>query len=271
MLESQSNSRYALADLIRVMARLRDPNGGCPWDLKQDFRSIAPYTIEEAYEVADAIDRGDMKDLREELGDLLLQPIYHAQMAAEAGLFNIEDVIHDITAKMISRHPHVFGDAAASTPADVNKIWDERKKAEGGCGADAKRDDSALEGVARGLPALMRAQKLLKKAAKTGFEWEKPAHALDKLEEEIAEMREALQSGAVEKMKDEFGDLLFVLVNFGRMLELDAEESLRQCNAKFERRFRGLERDIRSAGKTLEDVSLKEMEDAWRVQKKKEK
>lgn len=260
----KTSGTYTIKDLIEVMRRLRDPDGGCPWDKEQDFKSIAPYTIEEAYEVADAIERGDMKDLREELGDLLLQPIYHAQMAAEQNTFTIHDVIHDITEKMISRHPHVFGDRAANSAEDVNKIWDERKKAE-------KTSDSALDGVTMGLPALLRAYKLQNKAAKTGFEWKDVGGVLDKLEEELAEMREALKTGTIEEKTDELGDLLFVMVNFGRMLGINAETALRQCNDKFERRFKGMETDIRATHQDMKNASLEQMEESWREQKKKEK
>ncbi len=246
------------------MAKLRDPNGGCPWDLEQDFKSIAPYTIEEAYEVADAIERGDMKDLREELGDLLLQPIYHAQMASESGLFDIIDVINDITEKMISRHPHVFGDQTAEKASDVDKIWDERKATE------KEQGDSALDGVAKALPALLRAQKLQKKAAKVGFEWTKPEHALDKLEEEIGELREALKNGTIAEKMDEFGDLLFVIANFGRMNGLDAETALRDCNNKFIKRFSGMEDDLKKQNKQMKDCTLPELESLWIEQKKKQ-
>jgi MazG family protein len=257
--------KHPIEDLIAVMAKLRDPNGGCPWDLEQDFKSIAPYTIEEAYEVADAIERDDMKDLREELGDLLLQPIYHAQMAAEAGLFDIEDVIKDVTAKMISRHPHVFGDAKAAKAEDVNQIWDERKSAE------KTEQGSVIDGVAKGLPALLRAYKLQKKAAKVGFEWAKPADVLDKLEEETAEFREALAKGTIEDKMEEFGDLLFVFVNFARMLGIDSETALRQCNDKFERRFKGMEADLKAQSLELKDATLDQMEEMWVRQKVKEK
>ena len=249
--------RYNLDDLIAVMAKLRDPDGGCPWDLAQDFASIAPYTIEEAYEVADAIDKGDMAHLREELGDLLLQPIYHAQMASEDGAFTIEDVIHDITAKMIHRHPHVFGDADAASPDDVNGIWDARKALE------KSGSGSALDGVPLNFPSLLRAQKLQKKAAKTGFEWPSTDQVLDKLVEEISELKDA-QSDA-EKL-DEFGDILFVLANYARMSGINAEEALRQCNAKFERRFKGMEADCDDLGR----LSLDEMTALWQQQKDKE-
>lgn len=258
---------HPIESLINVMAALRNPDGGCPWDLQQDFKSIAPYTIEEAYEVADAIDRNDMKDLREELGDLLLQPVYHAQMATEAGLFTIEDVINDVTEKMISRHPHVFGDKDAHTPEDVNEIWDQRKKAEKG----ELAGKSALDGVTKGLPALLRAQKLQKKAAKVGFEWPGPQQVLDKLEEELAEMREALASGTLEEKTDELGDLLFVLANLGRMLGINPETALRNCNNKFERRFKGLEKDLKLKSIDIEDASLEQMESGWNEQKRRER
>ena len=259
-----TTSKHPIEELIAVMRALRNPDGGCPWDLEQNFKTIAPYTIEEAYEVADAIDRSDMADLREELGDLLLQPIYHAQMAHEAGLFDINDVIRDITAKMISRHPHVFGDAKAANAEDVNKIWDNRKNLE-------KDNQSALDGIAKALPALLRAQKLQNKAAKVGFEWDSIDGVLDKLEEELAEMREAVKSGTPEEKAGELGDILFVLANFGRMLGINPEEALRQCNDKFERRFKGMENDIKVEGSDLKSSSLVYMEQMWNRQKEKEK
>ncbi len=256
---------YNINDLIKVMADLRAPDTGCPWDLEQDYKSIAPYTLEEAYEVVDAIDRGDMKDLRGELGDLLFQSIYHAQMASEGNYFDIHDVIHDITAKMISRHPHVFGDKTAASAADVDEIWEAQKSSE-------KPDNiSALDGVTRALPALLKAQKLQKKAAKVGFEWANASHVLDKLEEEIQEMREAIANKDKENQVEELGDILFLLANYGRMLGINSEEALRQCNNKFERRFKGLESDLKEQGSSVEKASLSEMENAWNEQKSKEK
>ncbi|MGB0719755.1 MAG: nucleoside triphosphate pyrophosphohydrolase [Bdellovibrionales bacterium] len=263
------NKKHNINDLIAVMEKLRDPDGGCPWDLEQDFKTIAPYTIEEAYEVADAIDRNDMENLREELGDLLLQPIYHTQIAAENGHFTIDDVIHDITAKMIHRHPHVFGDTQAHSAEDVNTLWDERKKLEKG--KEEHVDKSALDGVPLALPALLRAQKLQKKAAKTGFEWPSTDEALDKLQEEIRELRDAIQSGDPQNQTEEFGDILFVLANFGRMLGLNAEEALRQCNSKFEKRFKGMEDDFKASNKVISDASLDQMTQSWNDQKQKEK
>ena len=261
-----TKTNYTLQDLINVMAKLRDPNGGCPWDLEQNFKTIAPHTIEEAYEVAQAIDNNDMTNLQEELGDLLLQPIYHAQMASEAGHFDINDVINDITAKMIHRHPHVFGDTTANTANtanDVDAIWDQRKALE--TGKDTPQ--SALDGVPKALPAALRAQKLQKKAAKTGFEWPNTDTALEKLHEELAELKEAQAQNDQEHMLEEFGDILFVVINYGRMLGLNAEEALRQCNTKFEKRFKGMEDDFKAKNQTINDASLDEMLIAWNHQK----
>ena len=263
-----TEKRYDLQDLIEMMAALRNPNDGCPWDLEQDFKSIAPYTIEEAYEVADAIDRGDMADLREELGDLLLQPVYHAQMASEGGLFNLHDVIHDITAKMSSRHPHVFGDANAADAEAVNKIWDERKRLEN---IDKGASESALDGVTLGLPALLRAQKLQKKAAKVGFEWRSLDDVYRKIAEELAEFKEALEDGDREKISDELGDILLNVVNLARMNGVNAEEALRNANNKFKRRFNGIENDLKKENKRIEDASLDTMMHLWRIQKEKER
>lgn len=263
---AQNTIAHPIEKLIWVMACLRDPDGGCPWDLEQDFTSIAPYTIEEAYEVAEAINTGDRKALCEELGDLLLQSVYHAQMAAEEGSFDFEDVINGITEKMIHRHPHVFGDYDAKTAEDVNVLWDERKAME-----NEKGTESVLDDVPHALPALLRAEKLQKRAAKVGFEWPDLHGVLDKFEEEIAEMREALDSGAREQQLEEFGDLLFVLVNFGRMTGHSAENALRQCNDKFERRFKGMEETIKSKMGSLVGASLDQMEQEWQRQKIKEK
>lgn len=264
-----TEKKHNIHDLIKVMEDLREPDTGCPWDIEQDFKTIIPYTLEEAYEVADAVDRGSMPDLREELGDLLFQSIYHAQMASEAGHFDIHDVIHDVTAKMISRHPHVFGDLKASSAADVDKIWEIQKQAEKS--QDDGKPVSALDGVTEALPALLKAQKLQKKAAKVGFEWTNVSHVLDKLEEEIQEMRDAIANKDAENQQEELGDLLFLLANYGRMLGINSEEALRKCNNKFESRFRGLEQDIKDNGSCVTDASLHEMEEAWNRQKKLEK
>jgi MazG family protein len=253
--------------LLAVMARLRDPDGGCPWDLEQNFKTIAPYTIEEAYEVADAIEQDDMAALKDELGDLLLQVVYHAQMAQEAGHFNFDDVARGVTAKMIHRHPHVFGDAEAKSAGDVNILWEERKDKE----SKRQQAESILDDVTRTLPALMRAQKLQKRAARVGFEWDEPAKVLDKLEEETGEMRQALKDGRTAEIKDELGDLFFVLTNFGRMLDLDCEDVLRQGNSKFERRFKYIERELKLKNKAWADTNLDEMEALWQDAKKLEK
>ena len=259
----KQKTKHTLDDLIKVMAALRTPETGCPWDLEQDFSTIAPYTIEEAYEVADAIDRGDMKDLREELGDLLFQSVYHAQMASEQSEFDLHDVINDVTEKMITRHPHVFGDKDAHSPDDVDEIWDAQKAKE------KTEQESVLDGVTAALPALLKAQKLQKRAAKVGFEWPDATHVLDKLEEEIAEMRDAIANNDTENQMEELGDILFLLANYGRMLGINSEEALRQCNAKFERRFRGVEQDLKSQNLSFEDVTLKDMENSWKKQKQK--
>lgn len=257
--------QYDLNDLINVMRALRTPDTGCPWDLQQSFKSILPYTIEEAYEVADAIERDDMVDLREELGDLLFQSIYHAQMADEINAFDIHDVVHDITHKMITRHPHVFGDTNANTSDDVDEIWEQQKSKE------KEQNDSALDGVTLGLPALLRAQKLQKKAASVGFEWSKTTNILDKLEEEIAEMREAIANNDLDNQEEELGDIIFLLANYGRKLGINAEEALRKCNNKFERRFRGIEKDMNEQNKSISDATLDEMEKSWNKQKENEK
>lgn len=268
--KKSQGERYTFEDLVEIMARLRDPDGGCPWDLQQNFSTIAPYTLEEAYEVADAIDRNDMGDLQEELGDLLLQPVYHAQMASESGTFTIQDVIDGVSRKMVERHPHVFGEAQAQTAEDVNQIWDRKKtqEAEGKTGGAAV---SALDGVTAALPALLRAQKLQSRAAKVGFKWSRIEDALAKLDEEFLELREAIKTGSAEDQAEELGDMLFVLANVGRMLGLNSEDALRQCNGKFERRFRGLESVLKAQGKILEQTSLDEMTDRWNDQKRKER
>jgi len=236
-----------LEELRNIMARLRDPQKGCPWDVAQDFATIAPYTIEEAYEVADAIERDDMPALRDELGDLQLQVVYHARMAEEAGHFDLNDVLDSISAKMIRRHPHVFGEGA--TPG-----WEDIKAAER---ADRSEDGSALAGVALALPALLRAEKLQKRAARTGFDWPDASGARAKVFEEIAEIDLA---GSAEDRAEEIGDLLFAVVNWARKLGIDPEAALRSANAKFERRFRAMEF---SAGAGFARLSLEEKEVLW--------
>jgi len=262
----------AIERLLRVMARLRDPEGGCPWDLEQDFSTIAPYTIEEAYEVADAIARGDMGGLREELGDLLLQVAYHAQMAKEAGRFDFEDVARAVADKMVARHPHVFGDAEVAGAKAQSHAWEEGKARERLAKASARGEPaSVLADVPLALPALVRAAKLQRRAARVGFDWPEAVQVLDKIAEEISEVRAELESGrAPERVRDEVGDLLFALVNLARHLEVDAEAALRQTNAKFERRFRAIESALRARGRSLEDASLDEMEVLWQQTKQDE-
>ena len=261
----------ALLTLIDIMARLRTPLTGCPWDLEQTFATIAPYTIEESYEVADAIERGDMADLREELGDLLFQVIFHSRMAEEAGAFALADVVNAINTKMIRRHPHVF-EAADGRDADGQTVaWEEMKAAERAVKGKQAEDRSALSGVALSLPALLRAEKLQKRAARTGFDWTEAAHIFDKLEEETAEVKEAMASGDADATEDEIGDLLFVAANLARRLSVDPEQALRRANAKFERRFRAMEAAASDAGVDFASLSLDEQEAYWQGVKKLER
>jgi len=239
-----------LEKLVEIMARLRDPETGCPWDVEQDFASIAPYTIEEAYEVADACQRNDMADLKDELGDLLLQVVFHSRMAEETGAFAIQDVIAAISDKMVRRHPHVFGDDPRESG---HAQWEIIKAAERG----AREDKSALAGVALGLPALMRAEKLQKRAARTGFDWPDPSGARAKIDEELIEIERADNADARE---DELGDLLFATVNWARHLGVDPEVALRRANAKFEARFRAMEAE---AGDAFAGLSLDDKEALW--------
>jgi ATP diphosphatase len=259
--------------LLWVMARLRDPKLGCPWDLEQDFATIAPYTIEEAYEVADAIARGDMADLEDELGDLLLQVVYHAQMAKEAGHFDFARVAAAIAEKMIRRHPHVFGEAEVTSAAAQTLAWEEAKALEREGKAHAAREAaSVLDDVPLALPALTRAQKLQRRAARVGFDWPEAAQVLAKFEEEIGEIRAELVAAAPrERLADEVGDLLFAAVNLARHLGVDGEAALRQTNAKFERRFRAIEDALAATGRRPEDASLDEMEALWRRAKSAER
>jgi nucleoside triphosphate diphosphatase len=247
--------------LAEIMTRLRDPDGGCPWDIEQDFASIAPYTIEEAYEVADAIDRDDMDALKDELGDLLLQVVFHSQMATEAGAFDLQDVIDGICEKMTRRHPHVFGDVDADSPSAVVTNWENIKAAE----RSANNDSSALAGVAQALPALLRAQKVQKRAARTGFDWPDVSGARAKIFEEMDEV-DAASSQA--EREDEIGDLLFAVVNVARFYDVDAEAALKAANAKFERRFRAMEE---IAGDRFPHLSLDAKEAHWQKVKAQEK
>ncbi|MBY0338263.1 MAG: nucleoside triphosphate pyrophosphohydrolase [Acetobacteraceae bacterium] len=251
--------------LVAVMARLRDPAGGCPWDLAQDFASIAPYTVEEAHEVADAIRRGpDPATLQDELGDLLLQVAYHARMAEERGWFAFGDVARGIAAKMIRRHPHVFGDATISDAEAQTAAWEAQKQAE----RARRAETGVLAGVAEGLPALTRATKLTARAARVGFDWPDAAAVLDKLEEEARELRAELPAAAPARLADELGDLLFVMANLARKLGLDAEAALAAANAKFERRFAAVEARLAAEGRAPADAGLEAMEAAWQAVKR---
>jgi ATP diphosphatase len=252
-----------LRRLLEVMAALRDPLRGCPWDKEQRFETIAPYTIEEAYEVADAIARGDQGALLDELGDLLFQVIYHARIAEEAGSFGFADVARAITGKMIRRHPHVFGEAAVRTAAVQTREWEEQKRAERAGWAE----QGTLAGIPGALPALIRAAKLTSRAARVGFDWPNAAAVIEKLDEELAELRAELPGADPERLADEVGDLLFVLANLARKLDLDPEHCLRRANAKFARRFGQMEQAIEESGRSLEVVTLDEMEAAWQAVK----
>ncbi len=257
--------------LLTVMARLRDPNGGCPWDLEQDFATIAPYTIEEAYEVADAIAKGDMDHLRDELGDLLLQVVFHAQMASEQDAFDFAAVAGAISDKMIKRHPHVFGDADIRGAAAQTLAWEEQKAQERAEAAKGRHVAlSALDGIATALPALTRAFKLQKRAARIGFDWPEAAPVLDKISEEMAELRAEMANGDAHAMAEEMGDLLFSVVNLARHLGIDPETALRGGNEKFERRFRRLETDLAQQGRDAAKMDIEALEAAWQTVKKEE-
>ena len=246
--------------LIEIMRRLRDPQTGCPWDIEQDFTSIAPYTIEEAYEVADAIERGAWGELRGELGDLLLQTVYHTQMGAEAGHFTFQTVVRDICDKMVARHPHVFGDESRDKTADQQtRDWEAIKAAE----RIGKAQGGALDGVAGNLPALLRAIKLQKRAARVGFDWPDTGGVLTKIVEEANELVEARDLHDPDKMEEEFGDLLFVMANLARHLGVEPEAALRRTNAKFIRRFGAVEARLASMGKTPQESDLAEMDALW--------
>ena len=250
--------------LLSIMARLRNRENGCPWDLEQSFKTIAPYTVEEAYEVADAIDRDDLPQLRDELGDLLFQVVFHAQMAREVGAFSFDDVVSAICDKMERRHPHVFGDARISDADAQTVAWEEHKRKE-----RAAKGASVLADVPVALPALTRANKLGKRAAQVGFEWPDVAGALDKLEEEVAELRHEIRASAHRAaIEDEAGDLLFSVVNVCRYLKVDPETALKHANAKFERRFRYVEDRLREQGRTPEGATLEEMDRLWEEGKK---
>jgi ATP diphosphatase len=266
-----------IARLIEIMAALRTPGSGCPWDLEQNFQSIAPYTLEEAYEVADAIARGDLDDLKDELGDLLLQVAFHARMAEEQGAFAFADVVQAITEKLIRRHPHVFGDKGGMSTGEVNVQWDAIKAQEKEAARAAREQAGrapapgrgALGGVSPGLPALMRALKLQQKAGKVGFDWNDPKAVLAKIREEADEIGAELD-GAKDKVAGEIGDLMFAVVNLARHLDVDPETALRTTNLKFERRFAAIEDALAASGKTPADATLAEMDALWDQAKAKE-
>ena len=267
-----------IASLLDIMEALRTPVTGCPWDLEQNFASIAPYTIEEAHEVADAIERGDIADLRDELGDLLLQVVFHARMAQEAGHFDFGGVVEAITTKLIRRHPHVFGAARDLNPAEVKALWGEIKAEERRERAALRGNEGAVEppagalgGVPLALPALTRALKLQEKASKVGFDWNDPRAVLAKLREETAEIEEALAAGDAEGVKGEVGDLLFVVANLARHLDVDPETALRGANAKFERRFAHIETRLGDQGRAPAEASLAEMDALWDEAKQRER
>jgi MazG family protein len=261
---------YTIDTLLAIMRQLRDPNGGCPWDRQQNFRTIAPYTIEEAYEVADAIERGDLPHLQDELGDLLFQVVFHAQMAAEVDAFNFQDVVKAICGKMIRRHPHVFGEASERDAETQTHSWEamkaEERQRQAGTG-----ELSALDGVGVAMPALSRSMKLQRRAARVGFDWDSVNGILDKIREELVEVEQELHVDApLEKVEAEIGDLLFACSNLARFLKIDPESAMRHANSKFERRFREMERALRVRGKKLEDSDIHEMEAEWQAVKRRE-
>ena len=251
--------------LVALMVRLRAP-GGCPWDREQTFDSIKPHTLEETYEVLDAIDRRDWPELKEELGDYILQAVFYAQMAAEQGLFTIEDALEAINGKLLRRHPHIFGGESAETAGDVKRIWSEVKAAEKA--AQGRRQESLLAGVPRALPALVEAQQIASRAAQAGFDWENAEQVLEKLEEELREFAAARRGGSHEQLEDELGDLLFVLVNLARFVKVDPEQALRATNAKFRERFAYIERKLAERDKKPADSNLEEMEALWQEAKR---
>ena len=259
-----NNSSKGMLRLQEIMRALRDPQSGCPWDIEQNFKSIAPYTVEEAYEVADAIERENWDDLKNELGDLLLQTVYHTQMAEEENLFNFSDVVNQISEKMIKRHPHVFGGTKQKKTSDQQiQDWEAIKAAE----RAEKNQTGILDDVALNLPALVRSLKLQKRAARAGFDWPAISQVLKKIDEETKELVEAKEFETQERINEEFGDLMFALVNLGRHLKVDPEEALKKANKKFVTRFKFIEDEIKSQGRNLEDTSLEEMEQLWQSTK----
>ena len=261
-----------LVRLLGIMAHLRDPDGGCPWDIEQTFATIAPYTIEEAYEVADAIERGDLADLKEELGDLLLQVVYHARMAEEAGAFDFGQVAAAIADKMVRRHPHVFGDDEVKDAAVQTQRWEAIKAEERAAkGAKSGQASSALDGVPMGLPALTRATKLTRRAARVGFDWPTTSEVIAKIGEELAELEAEIAAGDLAKAREEMGDLLFACANLARKLEVEPEDALRATNAKFLRRFAHIEDRLAEQGLTPAQSDLAEMDGLWNEAKRLER
>ena len=252
---------HPLVQLLDIMARLRSPTDGCAWDLEQTFATIAPYTVEEAYEVADAIQRGDLTDLRDELGDLLFQVVFHSRMAEEAGAFAFADVARAISDKMIRRHPHVFGDAGARTSGEQTAAWEVIKAAERAAKGEAHA--GVLDGVPVGLPALTRAVKLTARAARVGFDWPDAARVLEKLAEEVGELEAEIEGGDRARLQDELGDVLFVVANLARKLDIEPEDALRGANAKFIRRFGHIESTLAAQGRSPDQSDLAEMDDLW--------
>jgi tetrapyrrole methylase family protein/MazG family protein/ATP diphosphatase len=273
-----ADDRHPVFRLVEIMARLRAPDGGCPWDVEQTFATIAPYTIEEAYEVADAIERGDLADLKDELGDLLLQVVFHARMAEETGAFDFTDVARAINDKMVRRHPHVFGDVTHKDVAEQTRAWEaikagERaaKRAEPGASLLDEAPESLLDEVPVALPALTRAVKLSKRAARVGFVWPSAVEVLAKLHEEVAELEAELAAGETEKAREELGDVLFVCANLARELDVDPEAALRTTNEKFVRRFKYIERELAARGSSPEASDLAEMDALWDAAKSAER
>lgn len=262
--------------LVKIMAQLRDPDTGCPWDVEQDFESIAPYTLEESYEVVDAIRRKDMQALRDELGDLLLQVVFHSQMASEIGVFDVNDVADAICEKMIRRHPHVFANETYANADEQTEAWEkikekERNKEKTKKNTNLEQDSSTLDGIAIALPSLTRAEKLAKRAARVGFDWPNSDLVFDKIEEELNEVRLAIETNDEKKIEEEVGDVLFAVANLARKLSVDPETSLRKANEKFERRFRSMEKRTQNQGVKFDFLDLESQENLWQQVKSYEK
>ena len=266
-MDKSNNSSNRIEDLLSIMARLRDPESGCPWDVEQDFATIAPFTIEEAYEVADAIERNDLSSLKDELGDLLFQVVFHARIAEERGAFAFNDVAAAIADKMLRRHPHVFGDADIADANAQENAWERMKAAE----RASKQAGGVLDDVPLALPALLRASKLTKRAGRVGFDWPSTDEVFAKLDEEIGELKEAAERGDAQDVAEEMGDLLFVCANLARKMGVNPEDSLRKANAKFERRFRHIESKLAETGRTPQESDLAEMDRLWDDAKAREK